>query len=122
MNAPATNPHNLPPDHLYHMMVADFRDAWNAVALSNTAEGRGNFLFARSAMGILEFASRLCSSDSSGNALAAFTHELQRIQPRYFTPFPGPTARPGMRRGVQEWMLPHSDECDPETQLLWALF
>jgi len=103
-------------------MVVDFQDAWNALAMSDTAEGRGNFLFARAGMGMLEFVSRLCSSDQSEEALRSLSTALERIEPRYFTPLPAPVARPGIYRGTVEWTLPHAAGSNPEAQLLWALF
>ena len=118
MSAGTPNPHNLAPENIYSMMVADFRDGWDALAESATTEGRGNFRFAQAGMGILEFASRLCHSDATGNALRDLSAELERIQPLYFTELPSAVARPG----GAEFLLPHNTASSPDHQLLWALF
>jgi hypothetical protein len=114
-------PLNEPADNLYKMMAGDFEDAWNAIAAREDLQGRGNFMFARQALGLLEFASRLCSADPTGAALTDFTAALRRIEPRYFTSLPGACARPGFRNGQYEWMLP-SSSAQPERELLWAMF
>lgn len=49
----------LPPETLYRFIVADFEGAWNALASYSTPCGRGNFMFARQAMSLLEWAARL---------------------------------------------------------------
>jgi hypothetical protein len=116
----APSPHNLEPPRIHHLFRVDFESAWDALAGRSREDlpGRGNFMFARSAMGLLEFASRLCSSDLAGTALADFSASLESAEPRYFTPLPGPCARPG----GSEWTLPHANAGNPESQLLWALF
>jgi hypothetical protein len=115
-------PINESPEDLYNMMVADFEDAWNAIAGHKHLTGRGNFMFARQAMGVLEFVSRLCSSDATGRALGDFSAALKSIEPRYFTTLPGSCARPGFRNGRYEWMLPFSSTTQGERELLWAMF
>jgi len=117
----STSPHNLDPQKIYEFFCADFQSAWDALAARSTEEalGRGNFMFARSAMGLLEFASRLCSADTSGQALTDFSSELQKVEPRYFATLPTAGPRPGSKDG---WTLPHAAASPPEEQLLGALF
>jgi hypothetical protein len=62
-------PGDEPPENLYRMMVGDFEDTWNSVAARRRLARRGNFVFARQAMGLLEFVGRLCSTDPTGGAL-----------------------------------------------------
>jgi hypothetical protein len=106
------------------MMVADFEDAWDAIARHKQLNGRGNFMFARQAMGVLEFVSRLCSSDATGGALLDLSAALKRIEPRYFTTLPGRCARPGFdrRNNAFDWMLPFGSVADQGRELLWAMF
>lgn len=106
---------NLSPETLYQFIVNDFEDAWNSLAGNQWARGRGNFMFARQAMTLLEWAARLCSSDSTGTALAELSLALKEIDPRYFTPLPGPCA------DFSDFDLP-SDGPNPQAQLLWAMF
>ncbi len=80
---------NLPPEILYRFIVNDFEDAWNSLARNPSAKGRGNFMFARQAMTLLEFAARLCFADSLGTALVAFSKALFKIEPKYSTCLPG---------------------------------
>ncbi len=114
--------HDYPPETLRQFIVGDFRTAWDAVAELSGSHGRGNFMFARQAMSLIELASRLCASESTGSAIADLGNELHSIEPRYFAAMPGPCASPGRRRnGKIEWKLP-SRGTGPESQLLWALF
>jgi hypothetical protein len=112
---------NLAPTTLYRFIVGDFEVAWNAVAAvpaTATTAYRGNFMFARQAMILLEFASRLCASDRSGTALRVFSKAIEKIEPRYFTPLPAACMSAG-----SEFELPSSPSKGPrEGQLLWALF
>lgn len=43
-------------------------------------------MFARQAMILLEFAARLCKGDASGQALRDLSVELDKIDPKNFTP------------------------------------
>jgi hypothetical protein len=106
---------NLPPQQLYDFIVNDFEDAWNSLAANPTARGRGNFMFARQAMTLLEFASRLCASDRGGAALRDLSEELYRIEPKYFTVLPGACYKP------KDFDLP-STTSTPEHELIWAMF
>jgi len=88
---------------------------WNSVALNPTARSRGNFMFARQAMTLLEWSSRLACSDTSGLALPRFSAELCLEDVRYFAPLPKPCAN------VSGFELPFVGP-NPQSQLLWALF
>ena len=83
---------NLPPQTLYDFIVNDFESLWNCLASRKKrgVTGRGNFGFALLAMIFLEFAARLCSSDSSGRASKEFSNALHKIEPLYFVTLPGP--------------------------------
>lgn len=113
---------NLDPQTIYELFCADFESAWDTLAGTSpdVVTGRGNFMFARSAMGLLEFASRLCADDGSGAALQAFSSELKKVEQRYFASLRARGARPGIHRGVVQWTLPNDG--DPESELLGLLF
>jgi hypothetical protein len=104
------------PSKIYEFIVGDFEDAWDSLASITSAKCRGNFMFARQAMVLLEWAARLASTDGSGAALPALSDELYRTEPRYFTQLssgaPGP----------KEFQLPSITSSNPERQLIWALF
>lgn len=116
--------HDLAASSLARFIRADFRAAWDAVASLPTEVGaRGNFMFARQAMSLIELAGRTCSADSTGRVLTSLSQALEAIDARYFTLLPGPCARPGMNRGHVEWTLPFKASAKPhKAQLLWALF
>ena len=105
---------NLPPETLYSFMAGDFEDAWNSVAWNPSAKSRGNFMFARQAMCILEFASRLCWGDAASSAISDFSSELHKIEPKCFTRLPGFCA------DFDEFDLPYRSTKGDE--LLWAIF
>jgi len=107
---------NVEPSQIYEFMVRDFADAWDALAGVPSARNRGNFMFARQAMVLLEWAARLAASDTTGGAISAFSDELHRIEPRYFTQLPGGAPQP------KEFQLPSVTTANPERQLIWALF
>src|SRR2546428_766643 len=108
---------NLSPATLYDFIVGDFEDAWTALAATPGPLHRANFMFARQAMTLLEFAARLCKGDHSGAAVRDLSKELEKIEPKYFTPLPGPCLGAG-----DEYELPSSVAAPRENQLLWALF
>jgi hypothetical protein len=95
---------------LYDFIVGDFTDAWNALAGVPGAAHRGNFMFGRQAMTLLEWAARLCKSDGSGTALTAFSAAMEKIDSRYFMPLPG-----ACMKGGAEFVLPHHRRAVPET-------
>jgi hypothetical protein len=81
---------NLSARHLYNFITSDFESAWAALSLQKAEgpfKGRGNFMFARQAMALLEFACRLIGR--SDEAREAFSRALFDIEPRYFTLMPG---------------------------------
>ncbi|MFQ5695962.1 MAG: hypothetical protein ACE5HB_08230, partial [Terriglobia bacterium] len=97
-------------------MVRDFEDTWDALAGVPSARNRGNFMFARQAMVLLEWAARLAATDTTGGALSAFSTELHRIEPRYFTTLPCDAPSPN------EFRLPSVTTANQERQLIWTLF
>jgi hypothetical protein len=108
---------NLTPETLRYLSDQDFRDAWDAIAQNSRIHARGNFMFGREAVGILELASRVCGGDPTGQALKDLSAELERIEPRYFTPLPAPAQWPG------DFDLPSSPNNGPrENQLLAVIF
>ena len=47
---------NLAPDEIHRFIVSDFRGGWNSIAGNGDKNiGRGNFMFGRQAMTLLEF-------------------------------------------------------------------
>lgn len=120
---PGTN-HDLAASVLANFICSDFRTAWDAVAsIPGDAGAKGNFMFARQAMSLIELAGRTCAADSTGQALFDLSLSLEAIEPRYFTLLPGPCARPGKNRNGVEWTLPSKASAHPpEAQLLWVLF
>lgn len=107
---------NLPPETIFEFIVRDFEDAWNALADSSSARNRGNFLFARQTMVQLEWVARLAGTDATGSALADYSAEPNRIEPRYFTQLPGSAPKP------KDFYLPSVSSANQERQLLWALY
>jgi hypothetical protein len=107
---------NLTPEEIHRFIVEDFKGAWNSVAANpDTSIGRGNFMFARQAMNLLEFGSMLCAGDPSHAALTDFSNCLHQIEPKYFTQLPSPCAS---TTGV---VLPHLGNTSGNL-LLWALY
>jgi len=116
-------PPNLTKDEIFDFIRGDFRDAWTALASvdTQTAGHRGNFLFARQAMNLLEAAALLCSSDAGSTKkppegpLRDFSDALFAIDPLYFTELPN---RCGDNR---DFRLPSRSKT-PGAELLWAMF
>jgi hypothetical protein len=107
---------NLSVDDIHLFITVDFMGAWNSLAANPDKKiGRGNFMFGRQAMNLLEFAARLCTNDATGKALRDFSNELFKIDPRYFTQLPSPCA------SNADFVLPHV-RSTTENLLLWALF
>ena len=61
---------NLSLDEIHLFIRGDF------IATPDKNIGRGNFMFDRQAMNVLEFAARLCTTDTTGSALKDFSNEL----------------------------------------------
>lgn len=107
---------NLTEQEIYLFICSDFEAAWNSLALNSASGiGRGNYMFGRQAMNLLEFASRLCAADTTGSALTNFSTELKKIEPLYFTRLPASCA---MTSG---FTLPHDGHANGNL-LLWVLF
>jgi hypothetical protein len=76
---------NLTAKEILQFIIADFKSTYDSVAMNHNQNiGRGNFMFGRQAMILLEFISRLCSIDLSGKSLSKFSGELYRIQKKIF--------------------------------------
>ncbi len=106
---------NLSPKERFNMIVFDFKESWNSLASNKSAGARGNFMFALQSMILLEFASRLCNSDSAGKALQDLSNALHSRDPRYFTPLPQNCCK------TNEFTLPYYG-LNKERQLLWVIF
>jgi len=111
---------NLSAQTLYDFITSDFESAWAALSAMRPSpgrSGRGNMMFARQAMNLLEFACRLYDRDEE--ARADFSTALFQIEPRYFTLLPAPCITDG------SILLPYHPEKGPTTAdstLVGALF
>jgi hypothetical protein len=75
---------NLTTHDIYNSIVNDFKGAWNSIAAnSDPMIGRANFMFARQAMNLLEFAAMLCDTDPSRATIRDFSTELKNIEVLY---------------------------------------
>jgi len=84
---------DLTPCEIFNFIKNDFLGAWNSIAANpDPAIGRGNFMFGREAMSLLEFVALLYKSDNTPKALRDFSNELYKIEPKYFTRLPMPCA------------------------------
>ena len=107
---------NLTVDEIYKFITKDFEGLWNSVAKNNDGNiGRGNFIFGRQAMTLLEFICRLCSNDTTGKEISKLSNKLNYIQPKYFTTLPGKCA------STTDFSLPSIDKSQNDP-LLWVLF
>jgi hypothetical protein len=105
--------HALTERDTFEFITNDFESAWDCLASLPGAEvGRGNFLFALQATILLEWASRLCASDTK--ALHDFAGALNSVEPRYFLNMPAES--PNMPR----FELPNLGA--QKTQLLTFIF
>lgn len=65
---------NFSPAEINCFIKRDFLGAWNSIAANpDTSIGRGNFMFGRQAMSLLEFVALLCKSDPTQKALRFFS-------------------------------------------------
>lgn len=97
----------------------DFESAWNSIAAAiPMPTGRGNFLFARQAMTLLEWSARLTTGGKRRTALRDLSITMKVLEPRYFTVLPGQCA------DNDDFILPydHDRAGDRHAQLLWAMF
>ena len=107
---------NLTPYEIYSFIKNDFLGAWNSIAANpDLTIGRGNFMFGRQAMSLLEFVALLCKSDKTHKTLRDFSNELNKIEPKYFTRLPMPSA------SARYFILPHLGNTSGDL-LLWSLF
>src|SRR5918994_6092409 len=105
---------DLTVQEIHDFISKDFVGAWDSMALNSDKNiGRGNFMFARQAMNLLEFACRLYGSNSK--IRTQFSTELKKTEPRYFARLPSPCA------DLKEFTLPHLRNKSGDL-LLWALF
>jgi len=116
---------NLSAKKAIHLMICDFKSAWNNLAsVNNHHIGRGNFIFGFMAMNLLEYICRLCISDS--NALSGFSDELNKIEPKYFIHLPANVAqsRDRLDLGIKRkgFTLPYKEEQARDNMLLTLLF
>lgn len=109
---------DLPVATIVDFIIGDFESAWDALASTPGSIHRGNFLFARQAMTLLEVACRLCQSDTTGQALRNLSNQLAQCDRRYFTELPGTCWSPGT---PPEFSLPSLGP-HPTTELIAALF
>jgi len=102
---------------IYRAITSDFESSWNALSLipERVAPGRGNFMFARQGVTLLEWAARLASSGRGRTWTRAIANELYQIEPKYFAVLPGPCG------DNSDFRLP-SVGPNPCNQLLWAVF
>lgn len=113
---------DLPEATIINFIVGDFESAWDAIAHLPGPIPRGNFLFARQALTLLEVACRLCKPDTSGKAIQDFSNELAKRDSRYFTPLPGACWNPrSTPKKPAEFTLP-SQSTTPACELIAALF
>lgn len=111
---------DLSEKEIIDFIIGDFEATWEALTVLSGAKSRGNFLFARQAMTLLEVACRLCNSDTTRSALDDLSAEIERRDKRYFTVLPGPCWAPNLRtRGA--FKLP-SRGLNPDSQLIAAIF
>ena len=116
---------NLTKQEVFQFIIGDLRAAWFALTTvsrrKNRDKSRGNFMFARQAMNLLEAAALLCSTDPGSRAvpcagpLKDFTDALHVIDPLYFTELPGTCADP------KDLRLPFRGT-NPRSQLIWCLY
>jgi len=111
---------NLDESTIIRYIIGDFESCWDALAALPGPLPRGNFLFARQAMTLLEVACRLCKADPTGNALQDFSNELSKKDQRYFTVFPHNCWKPS-KRTAAAFDLPHLGT-SPKQELIAAMF
>lgn len=100
---------------IYRFITEDFRAAWDALAASQAATSRGNFLFARQGMALVEWACRLSAKDPQGQSQIKLTNALHAREARYFARLPGRVPLP------QGFALPATSP-KPDYELLAAIW
>ena len=111
---------DLPEEKIIDFIIGDFEAAWEALANRPGSMPRGNFLFGRQAMTLLEVVCRLCKSDKTGSALNDLSSALESRDSRYFTRLPRPCWAPSSRTR-KAFDLPGRGP-DPDNQLIAAIF
>lgn len=107
---------NLSVIEIYDFIAGDFRACWDSLANNPDPDiNRGNFMFGRQAMNLLEFACRLYEGDQTGQARIDFSNELNSIESKYFTLLPSSTT------SSRDFTLPHLGNTSGNL-LLWSLF
>lgn len=110
---------NMSSADIYIGIVADFEGAWLGLSRVTIEEagGRGNFMFARQAMVLLEFICRLTSPNATPTTEHVhFCEALHSLEPRYFGELPGTCASED-----SEYVLPFYGP-NPERQLIRGVF
>jgi len=106
---------DLNPEQAFHYLTNDFESLWECMAGNQSPEaGRGNFAFALHAMVFLEWCSRLCAADPSGEALTQLSDALVALEPRYFARLPSECQVP------KSFQLPTQGE--PSRELIALIF
>src|ERR1700675_4285359 len=104
----------VPANRIFEFIVGDFQAAWSGLVDRKCGHiGGGNFMFALLAMILLEFACRICAKDKTNKKITDLTNALKKIEPRYFTPLPGPCSK------TREFTLPGPN---PDRHLLGMIF
>jgi hypothetical protein len=81
---PSERRFNLTPKKIYDIITGDFEQLWNSLSSKQSEIYKGNFTFALLDMIFIEFISRFCKSDVTGNKLNRFSNCLYNIDKRYF--------------------------------------
>jgi hypothetical protein len=104
---------------IFAFITGDFQCTWDALAEKSEGEAgnRGNFMFALQAGILLEWVGQLCKSDCKKKALGDFATELQKIEPKYFTPLDDKCLD-----HPQTFKLPGVGSADPRKSLLSAMW
>jgi hypothetical protein len=107
---------NLNANEIYNFITGDFRVCWDSLAANSDPNiSRGNFMFGRQAMNLLEFACRLYEADRTGQAGFDFSNQLNKIESRYYTRLPLPTV------ATRGFTLPNLGNNSGDL-LLWSLY
>ena len=107
---------NLSVNEIYNFISGDFKSCWDSLATNSDPNiNRGNFMFGRQAMNLLEFACRLYKADLTGQAGIDYSNQLNKIESKYFTRLPSPTG------GSKDFTLPNLGNTSGDL-LLWSLY
>jgi hypothetical protein len=81
---PVATPPNMTPKEIYGLITGDFESLWDSLSSTENSTYRGNFTFALLDMVLLEYISRACKQDQTGDLLRKFTVSLDSSDKRYF--------------------------------------